>query len=450
MKITCVSILLLSLLAGQVALGQNVGLQGYVQAGFENNLALRQKEFDLERSQLALRESKRLFYPNMDLGATYTLAGGGRTIAIPVGDLVNPIYQTLNQLTQSNQFPMVENQETKFLPNNFLDARVRTAMPLLNPDIRLGQSIKADQVALQADGIALYKRDLAAQIKTAYLDWLAAGEAVRIYENALALLRENLRVNEALLRNDQINRSPVLEAESRLRETEADLVGARNQVAVAAAYFNFLLNRPLDSPLELLELGSPDSLLAQQLLPLDPASAEEMHQLNTALGLSAKQLQLEKNWNKPRLNSFLDLGAQGYVTGLDKHAPYFLLGAQLEWNLFDFGKNSLRQQQAELGTQQLAVQKTEVQRQLELREFSARQSLAAALEVYRASDASLVSAREYYRTAEKTWRNDQANYLQLTDARTRLTTASLRRSLDKFEVLKKLVAYERATYRSLL
>jgi outer membrane protein TolC len=450
MKITRQLFFVLLLPVSSAVLGQNATLQNYVRTGLDNNLALRQKQFDLEKSQLALAEAKRLFYPNVDLGATYTLAGGGRTIEIPVGDLMNPVYQTLNQLTQSNLFPTIENQKTQFLPNNFLDARLRSTAPIINPDIKVNRLAKEDMVGLQQAGVELYQRELSAQIKNAYIDWLAAEEAVKIYENAIALLKENLRVNESLLRNDKINRSPVLEAESSLRETEADLAGAKNTVAVAGAYFNFLLNRPLESPIEAVVFTAPDSIIGDVLQPSTNVSPEEMRQLDAALSLSGRQLDLEKNWNKPRVSSFLDLGAQGFVDDLDKNAPYFMLGAQLAWNLFDFGKNDLRRQQADVDIRRLTLQKEEIRQQIALREFSARRSLISAWETYRASAESLASAREYYRIAEKTWRNDQANYLELTDARTRLTSAELRLNLDQFEVLKKIVAYERATYSSIL
>ena len=79
-----------------------------------NNLALKQKEQNYLKSQNALREARSLFYPDLSLNARYTVAEGGRIIQFPIGDMMNPVYSTLNMLLASDQFPMQENQEFPF------------------------------------------------------------------------------------------------------------------------------------------------------------------------------------------------------------------------------------------------------------------------------------------------------------------------------------------------
>jgi outer membrane protein len=58
---------------------QNV-LEQYIQEGLENNLALQQKDFSLEKSLQALREAKGMFLPSLGVEARFSAAGGGRTI----------------------------------------------------------------------------------------------------------------------------------------------------------------------------------------------------------------------------------------------------------------------------------------------------------------------------------------------------------------------------------
>ena len=86
-------------------------MEEYIKLGLEKNLALQQKQADYEISLKALQSAGGLFYPNLGIDARYTVARGGRMIDFPVGDLLNPVYSTLNQLLQANQFPQVENQE---------------------------------------------------------------------------------------------------------------------------------------------------------------------------------------------------------------------------------------------------------------------------------------------------------------------------------------------------
>jgi outer membrane protein TolC len=94
-------------------------LENYIQTGLSHNLALQQQQIDWQRSLEAVRQAKSLFYPVAQFNATYTRAAGGRRIDFPIGDLLNPVHSTLNQLTQSNQFPVLANQQIQFLPDDF-------------------------------------------------------------------------------------------------------------------------------------------------------------------------------------------------------------------------------------------------------------------------------------------------------------------------------------------
>src|ERR1700761_9629839 len=62
----------------------------------------------------ALDQARALYLPSLDLSGRYTRASGGRTIDFPVGDLLNPVYASLNQITGTSQFPTVPNQQINF------------------------------------------------------------------------------------------------------------------------------------------------------------------------------------------------------------------------------------------------------------------------------------------------------------------------------------------------
>src|ERR1700733_12788943 len=79
-------------------------LDNYVKQGLDSNLLLKKKNFDIEKARLDLDRAKTLFYPQVDFNSQYTLANGGRTQDVPIGDLLNNAYKTLNQLTASNKF----------------------------------------------------------------------------------------------------------------------------------------------------------------------------------------------------------------------------------------------------------------------------------------------------------------------------------------------------------
>ncbi len=66
-------------------------LDKYLQYGLVNNESIKQQQFILDKNLYALQEAKSLFLPTVNFNTTYTLAGGGRTVDFPVGDLLNPV-----------------------------------------------------------------------------------------------------------------------------------------------------------------------------------------------------------------------------------------------------------------------------------------------------------------------------------------------------------------------
>ena len=75
-------------------------LDNYVKIGLENNLALQQNTMSLKKAAYALKVAKGMFLPSASMQARYSLAQGGRTIDFPIGDLLNPVYSTLNQILE--------------------------------------------------------------------------------------------------------------------------------------------------------------------------------------------------------------------------------------------------------------------------------------------------------------------------------------------------------------
>ncbi|MBP7557096.1 MAG: TolC family protein, partial [Chitinophagaceae bacterium] len=126
---------MLTVCTWQTTTAQDRVLQGYIDSALSNNLVVQQKNVSLEKAQTALSIAKGWYYPTVSFQAGYQTAGGGRSISLPLGDLLNGVYSTLNQLTSSTAFPQLKNQEVNFLPSNFYDVKVRTTVPIINPDI---------------------------------------------------------------------------------------------------------------------------------------------------------------------------------------------------------------------------------------------------------------------------------------------------------------------------
>src|SRR5688572_9843132 len=262
--------------------GKTQHLSDYIQDGLKSNLVLQQKNISLQQAQHSLKIAQRYFLPSVNVLADYTSGDGGRSISLPIGDLLNPVYTSLNQVTQSDAFQMVENVDQNFFPKNFYDARVRTSIPLINTDLYVNRNIQGQQVMLKQYELEVYKRQLVLDIKTAYYNQLTAEASVKIYESALSLVNKNIEINESLLRNGKSLPANVMRSKSEAERVRADLNNARNQVINAKKHFNFLLNQDLDR-----EVNTSTSLPENISLTIDTTSIgvnnrEEVQMIKTA------------------------------------------------------------------------------------------------------------------------------------------------------------------------
>ncbi len=71
-------------------------LDDYLDQAMTNNPALAQASFEVEAERQRLENLRARFYPSLALQARASVAEGGRTIDFPAGDLLNPVYTTLN------------------------------------------------------------------------------------------------------------------------------------------------------------------------------------------------------------------------------------------------------------------------------------------------------------------------------------------------------------------
>jgi len=439
--------LLLTAIATRVS-AQTV-LDAYIRIGLDSNLALHQRNFDWQRAGLDLKRARSLFYPQAGFSSQYTLANGGRTQAIPVGDLLNNVYSTLNQLTASNKFPQVSNQSIQFLPNDFHDTKLEVSLPILNTDLLHNKEVSDATVNVRRADYEVYRRDLVRSIRQAYYQYLQAGKAVEIYTAALVLVKENRRVSEKFVENRIATREIVLRSQAQVSQVESSLIEAENDRLNAAAYFNFLLNRSLDYPID-----TDSSLVNEPTQANGPASGaitnrEELSRLKSYQRILQSNLKWDRNYLIPTLSAFYDIGYQGFGIHLNSTQFYQLGGIQLNWTLFKANDNKYKIRQAQIDIDAVDEQYRQLTQQLTLEQQTAANNYRSALQALRALADETGSAREAYRLAERRYNEGQALQVELIDARTQMTNAEIRYSLGRLAVLNRAADLERAnaTYK---
>jgi len=414
-------------------------LDNYIQQALASNLSLKEKEFDLQKSQNALQIARTYFLPSVTLETQYTLAKGGRTINIPIGDLVNPVYRTLNQLTNSNQFPTIENVEEQFLPNNFYDVRLRTSLPLLQPDLKMNISIKEKEIDIAKTQIELFKKDLTLEVKQVYFQILQIDESIQIYNNSIQLLEKQLQITQSLVANGVALPFSVKRIETELINLQSQLQNVENQSKTAQFYLNFLLNQPLQSEINTEKLEDP----APTLPNFSVQNKEELLLLNQSSAIFTEVLNRKKSFATPQISWFLDLAAQGFDFEVNRNSFFYLTGLQIQMPIYQFNRNRRQIDLAQLDLHQSQVKLQSVANGLELNFSKANKDFQSAYSQFQTSKAQIETAYQYYLLTSKSYSEGVASYLEYLDALNQYTNAQIQSNILKYSAWIALAKLER-------
>jgi outer membrane protein TolC len=429
----------------------------YVREALASNLALRSQGLDVERQLALLSEARSRFLPQLGLDARYTWADGGREFSLPIGSLINPAYQTLNELLVANgeptRFDNVPDTSFEFLREREQDTRLTLRQPLYAPAIPA--AFRAQSAALDSTQFArqALARRLERDVTVGYLDWLRARSSVEIVESSLGLLKENLRVNDSLYANGRVTQDQVLRARAELLEVQQQRREAANLAARSAQLVNFLLNRELDAPLEVATNASRDAASSGAALISDDgdlregalARRPELGELKALARSADYQVQLERAVRQPRVSIGVDAGIQGEDYAFGSGYNFGTASVQLTVPLFDGGAIRSRVDAARAVARQAAVRREETARQIELEVQQALDRLRTAADSLATAEARADAARAGFRIASSKRDLGVINQVVFLDARNALTGAELNLNLTRFALLSRQAELAYAT-----
>lgn len=322
--------------------------------------------------------------------------------------------------------------------------RIKTTIPIINPDIKYNWVIKEQQTQLQQNEIEQYKRKLVLHIKVAYYNYLMATKAISIYQNALQVVNQNLRTNQSLLANGKGLYAYVSRSQSEVQTVESQLQDAQNQQKNAQAYFNFLLNKELTDSIETNE-GTASPTLAQIPADQDVNQREELKGLNIAREINGQVIKMNKAFATPRLNAFLDFASQARNFKVDSKSFFYFGGVHLQIPIYTGKRNLYKIEQSNLDAKSLELLKDNTKKQLELAAFTSRNNITTAFANYTAATKQQEAARSYFKLIDRGYIEGANNFIELLDARTQLTNSQLQVNINQYKFLSALADFERQT-----
>jgi outer membrane protein TolC len=438
------TVALATLVAGNIpSAAQQAGpgdpLAPIVAEALENNLGLAQEDLVVERAEAGVRLARSRFFPSLSIDSRYSDLSGG----LNLGDVVNPAYAALNQMTGTDRFPT--NLDVT-LPRQH-ESRLRLVQPLFDASILAGHALarhNRDGQQLQRGAAA---RRLAADAQTAFLEVGAARSARRIWEATLALVTESERVTQRLVDAGTATPDQVLRARADVSETQQRLDEAHQTEDAAARAFNRILRRSLDAPVTEL----PDSrlhfeiaLTQEQAVVSGLARREELAGAESEIRAAEAGVRLATASFLPNISLVADYGFQGSDFRFSGEEDFRAVSLVLSWDLFNGGRDQARRSAARADAERLRLRRTDLEDLVRLDVSQAYDAAVVARDAITTAEARLAAARRSFELVRRRYEEGLATLVEFLDARTAFTSADLNRSATVYRYAIRYVDLERA------
>ena len=291
----------------------------------ENSATIKISKQDYNLAKADYRQTNAILLPNISISHTGIVTTNP---LMAFGSKLNQEILTANDFDPSllNNPKQIKNFATK----------IEIQQPIINVDgffQRKAAKTKMEAVELQTVRTKDY---LAFEVEKAYMQLQLAYKAVEVLEKALRAANSNKRLAENSFKQGYLQKADVLAVEVRVTEVQNQLQNAKSNVQNASNYLSFLMNdndpvilQPSDS-LTVSTLGSKNN----GNISSERADIKAMQIASTA----------RKNMHKAAKMSFLpSINAFGSYELYDDNlfqtsANGYLIGAQLNWNVFEGSK----------------------------------------------------------------------------------------------------------------
>lgn len=412
-------------------------LDSVARVAIERNLSLARTREREHEANLAVRQANGAFIPSLALDSRYSKFDG----VVNIGDFINPTYAALNQLLGKPAFPT---NISVTLPMT-QETHLRAQMPVFNGGVFAAVAGARALRSLRGAERAVAVRKLDADARIAWLSWARASQAVEIWNAALPVLDENVRVAQRLVDAGSGTPDAVLRARAAAADARQQLAEAVRLRDAARGAFNLIL----DQDDATLPPAIPASLPDVPDLTLEAAVAssqrrEERRVVAAAIDGARAQGQAATSAFLPGVAVAADYGIQGDRYRFDTNHDVASASVVLQWNVFNGGQDQARREIATAARRGAELQAAEVDRQIVLDVRTAWDAVRAAREAVVAANARLAAAQSAFTLVDRRYAEGLAPHLEWSDARSQLTAAQLNASLTQFLLAARGIDLERA------
>ena len=400
-----------------------VTLQDCLAAAREDNPDAQAAAQRVIAARAAIREATSAYYPQLTLSSTYARTDNAG----------QAMFMALNQRTLNMADPAFDINHPGDTENlrTSVGAKLRVldgGQRNLNRDMaKLGSDVSKSQEAA-------VRNELIYQVTRGYYSVLQAQSFVKVQEETVASLEENLRVARERFKAGSVVQTDVLNLEVQLAQAREDLIRAQNGTQLAIAALNTAIGRPLVSDERLPEEQQTD--LAPPTAALDADAVESRPELRAAQLNTRIQ---EKAWQKTRRDYFPTVSAFGSVdwdsdVSADLEQSYFA-GAVAEWDFFTGFRRGAATESSQAKYEAAQADERKLRDQLQLDLTQARLQIKESWERLDVARRSVTGAEEALRITRERYQQGAADIPELLTAQVGLTATRTRNVAAYYDYL---------------
>jgi outer membrane protein len=435
--------LLIGALSGGTS-GQIAQLDRYIEEGLSNSTSLNQERTDYLSAKAALGEARSRFLPALWLKARYTRADGGRSVTIPVGEMVQESFKNspLAGMLAGSAPPAPIT--LYIMPQTEQETKLQLVQPLFAPALAANYRLNRHLLTAQDHAVQTAALILIRDIRLAYFSCLQAQEVRTVYNAACKRSGLHLETARKLVAAGAGSETTVLGAKAAHARNQTDYARSLATFDNACKALNLLLDHPLERPLS---LDPPDSAAFRQLLDTTSQSVEstdslalsnrpEIARLESAAAASRSHISVEKSSFAPTLAAALEGGIIGDRYEITDRSTFYTASVLLEWELFS-GLSRLRKvDKATAALTKIEQQTVAAKQQIRFQVEKTLSDLTLARRTCHDSELQLLAAEKNHYSVFKQFEQGLVTATELTEAAELLTRAAAARTVARYDLFK--------------
>ena len=414
---------------------------------------------EIERTEYARKGTYAALFPQINASGSYQRtikkqvmymggdsddddsSGGG--MASMMGEVLAPFSYYIQQLAQGTGItliPYVPAATTTTSSDggiqvgrwNTYNAGISASMPLINAQLWKSISISADDVELAVEKARSSRLETVNQVKQAYYGVLLAKEAFEVYKEVYENAVANFELIEKRYNASKASELDYARAKTSVANAIPNVYNAESSIILALWQLKAVMGVNLDTEIDVAGMLSDYS--SQLGSVSDPGGNaldynSTLRQLTIQASQLAKAIQVQKYAYLPSLALSFAYSLNAMTNDFEfseyKWTPYSYVGLSLNIPIFSGGQRLNSVRQSKVQAQELAIQRENTERQLQIAIRQSLSTMDTAVKSYESAVDALESAQKAYDIAEKSYEVGRSTLTDLDSAQLALTQAQL-------------------------